>query len=1012
MVYSYKVISAQKKIKKKSESAAAVFSLLKSPLSSEDKAKLIRFRGDTAEKIESYEKKIYEKAAPLFIEVFLSDEPLKFEEREKGEFHRFEVGETWSKKLFGCGWFHITGKIPENEDKKGLVCRIDISGEGLVTDKNGEPLRGITTFSSQYDYSLGMPEKREIPVDERICENGKIDFYIDGANNDLFGDKMNSGRIMRAEIARENRDLISVKYAFRSLLSLFDCLKDSEREKKLSIAASSEKALELLQKGEYKNAAEILREEIRNGEKTDFTVTAVGHGHLDLAWLWPIRETLRKGARTFSTQLENAENYPGYIFGASQAQLFMFMKKNYPSLYERIKQAVKEGKIDIQGAAWVESDTNVPDGESLIRQMLYGKRFFKEEFGIEPKLLWLPDTFGYTASLPQILSKCDIPYFITQKLSWNTVNKFPYQSFNWSGNGPGEVLAHLLPANTYNSPITPEEVRRIEETYTERDVSDKAFMAFGIGDGGGGPGEAHLERFERVRESGFVPNLKYGKTEEFMESLNEDREKYPSYKGELYLEKHQGTYTTQGRNKKYNRLMEIWLRECEFASSAANRLCGYDYPKERLEEIWQEVLLYQFHDILPGSSIKRVYDESCERYALLLDEVKALTEKAYNVLAEDMKGNVLFNMQSFPKKTGETIVPPLSFIAAPPEKELKGESETGGNILENSHLKAVFSEDGCIESLFSKDGNFEACEKGKVLNELVIYSDFGDCWDIFPANYDKLPSSKAKLVSQKFMENEDSFFVKQKYRFGKSEINQKIILEKDGDLLRFETEADWFERCKMLRARFPLSVKSKEAKFNIQFGHISRSTGHESSIEKARWEVSAHRWVDISESDKGVSLLSARKYGFKAWDNTISINLLRSPSFPGKQADMGHHSFTYAVYPHKGGVSPEVYERGCLLDTPLCSAKGEGKSTKGITLFKRDNKAIIFSSLKMSENDDGFILKAYSSSEKEETAELSSEIFSFIKETNLCERPIADLSGEKEITVKFKPFEVKAFLVR
>lgn len=1005
---TYRFVDFTNKLKAMPKKAQAVAEVKKLALSQDEKKELALFRAKTDSRIKAFEKKIYEKIAPLYCEAWVTDEPLPFERREEGDFVRLEVGDCWSDKVFGCAWFRVTGKVPAVCERENLVCRVDISGEGLVTDTSGEPIRGVTTFSYEFDYAHGMPQKKEIALDERICKNGRIEFYIDGANNDMFGRKLNGGRVMKMELSRENPELSEFKFAYEILVSLFDSLPPEEAQKKLALARAAEKAANSLEKGYYAEALKTIREELKKGEKSDFYINALGHGHLDLAWLWPVRETLRKGARTFSTQLANAEQYPGYIFGASQAQLFSWMKQHYPSLYERIKEAVAEGKIDIQGAAWVESDINIPCGESLIRQMLYGKKFFKEEFGIDPKVLWIPDTFGYSASLPQILSKCGIPYFITQKLSWNTVNKFPYQSFNWSGNGPGEVLAHLLPADTYNSPVTAEELRRVESKYTERAVSDRAMMAFGIGDGGAGPDRAHLERFKILEETAYVPHIEAYKTQTFMEKLAEKRENYPSFSGELYLEKHQGTYTTQAKNKKYNRLLENNLRECEAASAAAEAAADYKYPAERLQKIWEEALLYQFHDILPGSSIKRVYDESVARYEELLDEVKELTARAYEALGRDMSGHVAWNMQSWERCENGVKIPAMGGASVSAPKTYGGEREIPGNVLENEHLRVSFGENGAITSLFSKKSGFETAARGEELNKFVLYTDVGDCWDIMPANYEKLPSTRLKAFSVRFFETENAKFARVVYKFGKSEIKQKIILENGSDILRFETSVKWNERARMLRALFPVSPQAENAKFNIQYGHIERSMGHTSSIEKARWEVSAHKWVDISDGKNGVALLNDCKYGYKVWDSVISMNLLRSPSNPGKKADIGEHSFAYALCPHSGSVGADIYKKAYFFNSPLRYSRGTGDLTEK-KLFECDNPSLIFDSLKKSENGEGYILKVFNSSEETQNAEISSPLFRFAEETNLCEETLSPLSGENRIPLTLAPFEVKAF---
>ena len=366
----------------------------------------------------------------------------------------------------------------------------------------------------------------------------------------------------------------------------------------------------------------------RRGGDPALTVSAVGHAHIDLAWLWPLRETIRKGARTFSTVLRMMERYPQYIFGASQPQLYQWMKDEHPALYSQIKAHVAEGRWELQGGMWVEPDANIPSGESLVRQILLGKRFYREEFSIDVTNLWMPDVFGYSGSLPQIMASSGLTNFLTQKLSWSEVNTFPHHTFHWEGIDGSRVLVHMPPEGTYNSSAAPHAVARAEENYLEKGVSDRALILFGIGDGGGGPGEEHLEHLARAQDLQGIAPVVQEPAATFFERLTLGAEAYPVWRGELYLEKHQGTLTTQGRNKRFNRKLEFALRELEFSSVRAAREAGLTYPSAALDRIWKEVLLLQFHDILPGSSITRVYDESLARYAALLSEVEELTASA------------------------------------------------------------------------------------------------------------------------------------------------------------------------------------------------------------------------------------------------------------------------------------------------------------------------------------------------------------------------------------------------
>lgn len=956
---------------------------------SDDKLQLMMKVCNNAPKwLSALEDKMYEKVSPLECEVWKTAEPVDFDNKEAGEYMQLCAGDIWSDTAFDCGWFHITGNIPEQDN---AVCLIDISGEGLVYGNDGNLIKGITTYASEFSYEYGLPVKKVIPVTDDIIRNGRIDFYIDGACNDLQGNFCNSGKIMLLETAVCRNDIREVKYDLEVLLGLFDSLTQEDAEYRYEIAQAIDSSHKYVLKRDYKNAHKELEKILSLPSSSDFEITAHGHGHLDLAWLWPIRETKRKGARTFSSQLFYIDKYSDYVFGASQAQLFEWMKEKYPELYPRIKTAVKQGKITIQGGAWVESDVNLPCAESLIRQFLYGKKFFREEFGIESNVLWLPDTFGYSGSLPQIIKKCAVDYFITQKLSWNTVNEFPYQTFNWKGIDGSEVLAHLLPANTYNGPLTPEEMLRVVRTYKERSVSDRSMLAYGVGDGGGGPSMDHLERLKRVKNLKGLPKINTVSTAEFMEKLAENKEKYPSYQGELYLERHRGTYTTQAKNKKYNRKMETALRDCEFFSSVANKLCGYNYPFEKIEKIWKETLLYQFHDILPGSSIARVYEESLERYEIIYNQVNELTKKACKAISDYYNSSLYFNSLPW----GRNGIQPMGVSSA---MEACESGCCQGNIIENSYLKVVFSESGEIISLFDKKQNKEYANGS--INVFKLYNDTGDCWDIEPVYYYAFEPETAKLKSM--ISQDDA--VALEFTVGNSVIRQTVKLA--GDTVQFDTYVNWNEKNKMLRVDFPVTVKNDFASYQIQYGHIKRPTTHDNSVNRAMFEVSAHKWCDLSCDEYGISLINDCKYGYRIWDSNISMNVLRSPNYPGKGADLGEHSFRYALFTHSGGADDSaVYERAFDFNTPIIKSDSTAAADICKSFISTDNDKIIIDSVKKSENQKGYIIKLYNCSEKEQNCSIISDLFEIKKEVNFVE----DITGCAENKITFGKFEAKAF---
>ncbi|OWR29822.1 alpha-mannosidase [Saccharibacillus sp. O23] len=886
---------------------------------------------------------IYEPVGTLRTTAWVTKEPVPYEERTSGIRKEIGPGDVWGE-LWDCAWFRFAGTVPESVAGSRAVLLIDINGELCIVDEDGSPRQGLTNINSEFETALGLPGKRVVDLGGEAAGR-TVELWADAGCNDLFG-KFSGGTMKEALIAVCHEETRRLYYDFEVLIELAEQLeaRSARRDRIVQALYEASLMLTVINEETVRRAIERVRGELaKRGGDPVLTVSAIGHAHIDLAWLWPIRETVRKGARTFSTVLRNMEKYPDYVFGASQPQLYQWIKEYYPKLYEQIRERVQEGRWELQGAMWVEPDTNISGGEALVRQILYGKRFFAEEFGQEMKVLWLPDVFGYSGSLPQLLRKSGVDYMMTQKLSWSVYNTHPHHSFRWEGIDGSSVLTHLPPEDTYNSPAAPRSLAKIEASYLDRNVSEHALMLFGIGDGGGGPGEEHLERLAREQNLLGLPPVKMEPSLDFFHKLKQEQDRLQTYRGELYLEKHQGTLTSQARNKRYNRQMEKALRELEFAASLALAAGGSadDYPAEALERIWKETLLYQFHDILPGSSITRVFDESLERYAKLLAETKALTQAAQRQVArligaedgEELAFNSLpwareLTIERGGQRYGVTV-PPMGYalLAAAErwderrsrsaESQLRAEER----VLENRHLRVTLGESGGIVSLLrkteSEPGGRETIAPGEEANVLTVYHDHGDAWD-FPRDYRDTVAGRMELKQSLPRIEGVCAVLEQRYLFGDSVLVQKIVLEADADTLRFETFVDWRESEKMLRAAFPVQVRTDQVNCEIQFGYLKRPTTRNNRIEFARDEICAHQYIDLSQPDRGVALLSDSKYGYSAEGHTLDINLLRSPGYPDPVADRAEHEFVYALYPHEGDfVQAEVYRRGYELNTPL-----------------------------------------------------------------------------------------------
>ncbi|MFS0869117.1 alpha-mannosidase [Paenibacillus xylanilyticus] len=997
---------------------------------------------------------IYDPLTELEVKAWVTSEPVSYDSRMSGREVTLQQGERWGE-LWDCAWFRFAGPLPARSvsSHERIVLLLDVSGEQCLFDHEGTPVQGLTTINSEFDFSLGLPGKRVVHLSERFVRGDEIEVWAEAGNNDLFG-KYQGGSLREAVIAVCREDIRSLYYDIEVLLETADCLAAGSARKERIYQALYDVSLQLTDFSEVRVRLAKKRTDeqlgLQGGDPV-LTLSAVGHAHIDLAWLWPIRETIRKGARTFSTVLRMMERYPDYVFGASQPQLYDWMKQHYPKLYDQIKERVREGRWEPQGAMWVESDTNVPGGESLVRQILYGKRYFQQEFGLEMKSLWMPDVFGYSASLPQILKQSGVDYMMTQKLSWSEYNRHPHHSFMWEGIDGSAVLTHMPPEDTYNSPAAPRSIAKAEREYLDKNVSGHALMLFGIGDGGGGPGEEHLERLERTRNLLGLSPVIQEPSWTFFERLNKDRDKFQTWRGELYLEKHQGTLTSQARSKRYNRKMEKALRELEFASVLAAAHSGKSYPSDTLELIWKEVLLYQFHDILPGSSIKRVYDESLIRYAELLTQTENMIAETYSSLADRIASSskstssptVVFNSLPWQRKEWlylqgrwmKVLVPSMGYMVVPeyPSQCTVGEvgtciemgSETLDSVLhvnveerfiENDVLFVKFDQYGAIISILDKAEGREIIPQGHQGNHLRVYHDEGDAWD-FSHDYSEHPGMPLTLHNIQELHEGPRIGLIFQYSYGESKLTQSVILTEGSRRIDFESDVDWRENAKMLRTSFPVNIRTDQVHCEIQFGSLSRPTHRNTLWDFAKDEICAHQWIDISEPDYGVALLNDCKYGHRALDNILDLNLLRSSSYPDPEADRAEHVFTYSLYPHQGNhVQAEIYRRGNELNIPLRTVplssvrdKPAGTLPLSKSFLQPDHAHVMVESVKKAEDGDEVIVRLYETSGTHahtvihlgiDTAEAWK---ADLMENIISSIPMTDPSM---ITLSFKPFEI------
>ena len=780
--------------------------------------------------------------------------------------------------------------------------------------------------------------------------------------------------------------------------------------------------------------------------KGDVFAFCIGHTHIDVAWEWTLAQTREKILRSFSTVLTLMKKYPEYKFMSSQPQLYKYLKMDAPELYEEVKEMVRLGRWEVEGGMWVEADCNLCSGESLVRQFIYGKRFMKDEFSVDSKILWLPDVFGYSAALPQILNKCGIDKFVTSKIGWNEMNKMPYDTFIWHGIDNTPVFTHFMTAQdkhrnvppatnvTYNGKLNASQLRGAYDRYQQKDLYDNVLMTFGFGDGGGGPYAKDLEYFRRL-EHGIpgtsTPIMAFsGEFFNDIKSKTENSPKIPHWNGELYLEFHRGTYTSQAKNKRNNRKSEFMFQRAETLSLIDEHLNGYKYRKEDMMNAWETILLNQFHDIIPGSSINEVYIDSDAQYAeigAVGNEIieQTTTEIANNVEATD--GYVVFNPHSFVNSGAVSIDGKWYYAENIPAKgykviklcEEKSKVLVTENSLENDFFRLTLDEKGTFTSIYDKRNNREVLKNGQRGNVLTVYEDYPreyDNWEM-SSYYTEKHWEADDVKSVEILNEGERAGLKITKKFKSSTIVQSIYLYNNIDKIDFESYIDWKESHLILKTAFPVDVNTNKATYDIQFGSVERPTHKNTSWDAARFEVCAHKYCDLSEYGYGVSLMNDCKYGHAIHDGVMSLTLLKCGTFPDPEADKCEHYFTYSLYPHAGdyreaGTIKKAYD----LNIPMVCVKAgnnKGSLSNEYSLFTVSPDNVIFETAKKAETEDSIILRGCEYYNKRTTAKIT---FGFpVKEAYLCdmlENNIQKLNiVDNSVSVDFRPFEINTIKV-
>jgi alpha-mannosidase len=994
---------------------------------------------------------VYRASAPLTLSAWeAKDEPVSFAEATGQQFEPFSVGQAWGAP-WGTTWFHVTGAVPPSWAQftdAGFDGRVELvidlgfgsgqagfQAEGLVFDPAGRIVKAVEPFNNHVPVTVGP--------------GGAVDFYVEAASNPdvgsdwsfqptLVGDKATAGaetiyRLRRMDVALLDTVVWELERDIWTLTGLMGEL-GADLPRTANILRALESVVDFMNPHDISGTASGGRQILapllaQPAYASAHRIVAVGHAHIDSAWLWPVRETIRKCARTFSNVLDLMDTDPDFVFACSSAQQYSWMQEYYPDLFERIRVRVLEGRFVPVGGMWVESDTNMPGGEALARQLVAGKGYFMREFGTEPLDVWLPDSFGYTAALPQLIAAAGSRYFLAQKLSWNESNVFPHSTFFWEGIDGTRIFTHFPPVDTYNSVLSGEELARAQRQYREKGASNVSLVPFGYGDGGGGPTREMLATAVRTKSLEGSPTVSLGTPREFFQDAMASYPNPPVWAGELYLEFHRGTYTSQARTKAGNRRSEHLLREAELWAATATVRTGAAYPYEPLAEAWRTVLLQQFHDILPGSSIAWVHQVAEANYTRVAVQLQDIITTAIAALtaadggsAAEMTDQIGFNASPFPVSG----VPALSAALVQTPGVVTVERSEGGFILANHALQVTIDKQGLLTSLVDRTTRRDAVPDQQPGNLLQLFRDTPTQWDAWDVDehYRRNGTDLREAELVELVEaTEHRASIRVDRRFGSSTVSQLLTLEGDSPALDIVTTVDWHEQQKLLKLAFPLDVHADRAASEIQFGHIYRPTHANTSWDAARFETCAHRWVYVGEPGFGIAVANDSTYGHDitriprpdgGTTTLVRQSLLRAPLFPDPTADQGIHVLRTAL--RMGADILDAVQEGYRLNLPLRIIHG---ATPVAPLVSSDNPAIVVEAVKLAEDRSGdLVVRLYEARGARATGTVSfgCDVVS-ISETDLLERtldsPKALLRGAGAGTaLRLRPFQIVTLRAR
>ena len=995
-----------------------------------------------------------------------------------GQWKDYVMGTAWNQ-VDAHRWFRTTITIPESMDGKHVEFLITTGREGewdatnpqMIFYLDGQLIQGIDV------------NHREVTISGKAKAGDSYEIAVLAYSGMVEGDLV----IHTYLIAVDDR-VQKLYYDLLIPLQSAYVLKKADEENYRRVLQSMAPALDALDLRDaysekfyssIEKAEQILKEAFYSEERECPTVSAIGHTHIDIAWLWTVEQTREKVLRSFSTVLRLMEQYPDYKFMSSQPILYQFVKEQEPEMYEKIKERIREGRWEVDGAMWLEADCNLTGGESLVRQIIKGHRFFLEEFGKESKSLWLPDVFGYSAALPQILKKSGIPYFMTTKIAWNQYDQLPNDTFIWKGIDGSEVFAFMPTTTdydkdqglnisfsdtrnttTYTGIVNPNMALGTFKRFQNRDLTEDTLMLFGFGDGGGGPTKEMLESAERLKYGiPGIPKIRQEFEQDYFDRTYEkihDLPDMPTWDGELYFEYHRGTLTSMARNKRSNRKNEILYTQMETASCMAG-IEKDEQLQNVLDKGWDILLINQFHDIVPGSSIKPVYEQTDKEYHEIeeagKEELNRVVSAAVGRLSMEKEGVVVMNTQGYERddlvvlddgteiprlvdedgrnvpaqKTADgryllyvSHIPPLGYKKLYETEELLEES-TGKEwdyTFENPFIKVCFNEKMEITSLYEKEAEKELIQEGRCGNVLLTYEDRPMQWDNWDIDvfYQRKPYEADWYSPARVIENgEVRMVVEFECGFLDSTVTQQVCLYHQIPRIDFRTKADWKTHHVILKTHFPVDVNTTRASYEIQFGNVERETTNNYSWDTAKFEACGHKWADLSENSSGISLLNDCKYGYGIKKGDMSLTLIKSGTYPNEDADIGEHEFTYSIYPHAGRwQEAKTVEMAYNLNVPMLAkrtGRQEGCGGEYESFLKCSQESCFVEVIKKAEDGNGVIVRMYENKNNRVRAQIQTAYpIAHVYECNLLEENEEELTAGKNcFETVFKPYEIKTF---